>query len=206
MEHHPIFRRDLNALIPAWRKGPQHCREAAEAIALGRVQFIPGRTDDSLYLLRCWLDKPLPGDDGRFEAGDSNLLHWFPRGDDDQSLHDHPFDFVSEIVQGGYIEHLPAPHWLAHNPIPGRGLGPKWDEVAIGRFPGAVIEHRAEDLHCVGRVLQAAIVAGIGGGCWSRVRTGPKRRQWGFHPYAKRWISARDFLAGRPVTTQLQQA
>src|SRR6202451_4200464 len=34
-------------------------------------------------------------------------LHKFLRDDDDRALHDHPWQILSIILKGGYIEHLP---------------------------------------------------------------------------------------------------
>ena len=35
-------------------------------------------------------------------------LHHILRGDDDREFHDHPFDFTSIILAGGYVEHRPG--------------------------------------------------------------------------------------------------
>src|SRR6202035_3956595 len=102
----------------------------------------------------------------KYDSGNSVLLHYFCRGDDDASLHDHPWDFSTTILAGGYVEHRPPTAW--NNAA---GVGPEWDQRHLTWHAGDTIRHLAEDLHCVGKVNQ---------GTWTLVRTGPKRREWGF--------------------------
>lgn len=167
-------------LASAWNQHTATWYERAAALAVGHgwFQVIPERRGSDLLLLRCWLSPPLPGTDGGFEAGDSLLLHYFLRGDDDGALHDHPWDFVTTILAGGYVEHIGSAH---------DGFGPGLRDCMVDRLPGPIpVIKRAEDLHCVGSL--------IGKDAWTLVRTGPKRRSWGFHPPGKRWISGRDYL------------
>jgi len=181
----------ITQLMDAWMNGPLHTRQAVGCIAEGHYQIITGRRDDEPYLLRLWVTAPLPGPDGKFDSGSSELLHWFPRGDDDEALHDHPWDFRTEILDGGYVEHLPPMHYQ-HDSL--EGPGPAFDQFTISRFPGTIISHAAEDLHCVGRLLAPITTGGLGGGCWTRVRTGERRREWGFHPPGQPWQPWRQFL------------
>jgi hypothetical protein len=166
-----------------WTTGHRFQRLAAELIREGRVQFIHNRNDDHVYLVRMWLTTPRMIDlDGerQFDSSDSLLLHFFMHGDDDCALHDHPWDFETEIVHGGYEEHLPPHDWK-----PGSELGPQWDELITFRYCGERIRHRADSLHCVGRVVP---------GTMTMVRTGPKVRSWGFHPAEQCWVPWREFL------------
>lgn len=166
-------------------------RAAAAAHAAGHSRVIPGRNDDDAYLLRFWLTPPVKGDDQGFDSGDSVLLHVFARGDDDQALHDHPWDFQTTIIAGGYWEHLPPQAWLTTN-RPG-GLirendlapGPAWNERREFRRAGQTIKREARDLHCVGEILPGTVTL---------VRTSPKWRAWGFHPPGQSWIPYRQFL------------
>lgn len=169
-----------------WILGPWWEREAALALEEGRAFVIPTRDGSSVYLVRFWLCTPLRGEDiseGRFESGNALLLHFFARGDDDESLHDHPWDFRTSILKGGYVEHLPPHGW-----VPGSALGPEWDARRVGHYAGADIMHRAEDLHCVGFVMPDT---------WTLLRTGPRRRPWGFHPPGDRWVPYREYLDRR---------
>ena len=77
-------------------------------------------------------------------------LHEFHRSDDDRALHDHPWDFVSLVLYGSYIE---------------MGL-----RKTRPRRTWSVGLRIAEHLHRV-------VVAGV---CRTLVITGPTRREWGF--------------------------
>lgn len=77
-------------------------------------------------------------------------LHHILRSDNAQSLHDHPWDFYSFLLTGGYLEVTPE--------------GERW----WPRF--SVVHHKAEDLH---RLIVARPL-------WTLVVTGPLRRKWGF--------------------------
>src|SRR6266853_6456811 len=52
---------------------------------------------DTNYMRRWTIETPL----GQIR------LHHILRSDNDRHYHDHPFDFVSLILSGGYIEHRP---------------------------------------------------------------------------------------------------
>jgi hypothetical protein len=77
-------------------------------------------------------------------------LHHILRSDNAVSFHDHPWDFTSFLLSGGYTEVTPT--------------GTRW----WPRF--SVIRRRAEDLHRL--VLTRPV--------WTLVLTGPRRREWGF--------------------------
>jgi hypothetical protein len=131
-----------------------------------------------------WVSPPVlnkAGSRERFKAGNSLLLHYFFRGDDDQALHDHPWAFRTRILTGGYLEHLPPREWRPHDP-----KGPAWDKRIVPRNAGEEVVHMATDLHCVG-VVQP--------GTFTLVDTGPREREWGFHPPGMPWINADDYLA-----------
>lgn len=77
-------------------------------------------------------------------------VHEILRSDLDRHLHDHPFDFVSLILSGGYEEVTP--------------------EGRFQRKPGQILFRRAEDLHRLVLTKPA----------WTFVITTPWRRPWGF--------------------------
>lgn len=96
---------------------------------------------DDLYMRRWILRLPFGG---------SVRLHHIVRSDAGRELHDHPFDFVSWLLTGGYLEVRPdGSHWRR-----------RW----------SLVRRRAEDLH---RVVVVKPV-------WTFVITGPWRREWGF--------------------------
>jgi len=171
-------------LAHTWHSSPHWWeREAYAAVIGGRFLIIHGRNDDLVYLVRMWFripDMSFRGDAESFESGNEVLLHYFARGDDDAALHDHPWDFTSDILVGGYQEHLPPLNWTH-----GSKVGPAWNERVEWRFPGATITHKATDLHCVGRILP---------GTFSLMRTGPRHRSWGFHPTGEAWMPYETFL------------
>lgn len=169
-----------------WSAGPWWTREAIGALARGHCQAIPSRDGGALYLLRLWLSAPRPGDDGRWDSADSLLLHRIVRADDDESLHDHPWDFRTTILAGNYVEHLPPADWCPRLSCE-RDLhpGPAWNE-RVARHPcGAVIHHHAADLHCIGSIAPIT---------WTLLRTGAREREWGFHPPGKPWVHWRTYL------------
>lgn len=88
----------------------------------------------------------------------NNYLHWIMRSDDDRALHDHPWDNVSYVIQGGYWEHSPG-------------------GVVIWRGPGSVVRREASALH---RLELATDDLGLPIPCLSLFSTGPKVREWGF--------------------------
>ena len=186
---------ELSQLVAAWLHGADYMRAAHGAFERGHVEIITGRHDGFVYLVRCWLTEPALSDEGRWDSQNSTLLHWFPRADDDGALHDHPWDFRTEILAGGYVEYLPPDDWQ-HGDV---SVGPAYATNVAWRMPGDQVLRRAEDLHCVGALLRPSVMPGsgdlAGGGCWTRVSTGPRRRDWGFHPPGKAWVPYAEFLA-----------
>lgn len=112
-------------------------------------------------------------------------LHNILRSDEDRDLHDHPWDFASLILRGGYVDVVP----LGQNDGRGRlrlrahATFLKSTMLVARVFrAGQVVRHRAEDLHR----LEVPTPA------WTVVLTGPVRRRWGFETehgwmYYKDW-------------------
>lgn len=162
-----------------WRYGAWWEDAARKAIAAGRFLLIPSRDRGHLYLARFWLCEAPRDEHGEIESGNCTLLHYFARPDDDGALHDHPWAFRTRLLFGGYTELLPAHPWS-----PGSALGPEAvDRVA--RTAGDTIDHAATDLHAVGAITV---------GTWTYVQTGPRERDWGFHPPGKPWVHFRTYL------------
>lgn len=94
-------------------------------------------------------------------------IHNILRSDSDRHFHDHPFNFMSLILRGGYVEHRPHREPRAC-------------------WPGDLVFHRAEDLHYL--KIPPHIESG-NGGTWTLVFAGNERRPWGFHT-EDGWIPA----------------
>lgn len=87
-------------------------------------------------------------------------VHHILRSDSREHLHDHPMDFISVILWGGYTEHTPH---------------------GQQKFtPGDVVVKKAEDLHALELLRSSA---------WTLVFAGPVWRDWGFQT-EDGWIAA----------------
>lgn len=163
----------LLGLGEAWSdaalKGHWWVRAAMECIASGHAQLITSRDSTVVYMLRCWLSPPKPctsGQHAKYESGNAVLLHWILQPDDIPHLHNHPWDFTTRILAGGYTQER-------------AGLGGIIRETFQ---PGAV-----ELLGWNGGFHRiASHLAGNGdpttghGGTWSLVTTGPRVQPWSF--------------------------
>lgn len=103
-------------------------------------------------------------------------LHKFERGDEDDCPHDHPWDFTSIVLWGGYTEE----RWY-RDVI--EGHMERWpDDLQRGWLSTA--RRMAEECHRVRNPY---------GPCWTLVITGPRRRSWGFQT-RDGWVHWRTFL------------
>ena len=94
-------------------------------------------------------------------------LHHILCSDTDRHLHDHPFDFTSLLLSGGYWE-VQDRGWCTV-----KGYHPRW----------SLLRRRAEQAHRL--VLERPV--------WTLVVSGPKRRAWGFHT-ERGWVHHREYL------------
>lgn len=174
---HPIIRDRLRswATSSKWFE-----RQAAESIRQGWFEVILDRSGKDIYMLRMWLCQPRKSEDGRWDSAESVLLHLFFRPDEDAAMHDHPWDFVTTILQGQYREIRPASDWY-----PPCG-GPSLEEWSAWWGVGQTVEHKAADLHAVAELSDVVV--------WTLVRTSRRVRDWGFHPHAQDWQPWRQYL------------
>lgn len=101
------------------------------------------------------------------------MLHKICRPDLDRVLHDHPWDFATLCLRGGYIEVVHGPGGVAA-------------EILIA---GRARLRAAEHTHRIDRVL--------GGAAWTLVLHGPRRRRWGFWDLSAKpplWTVAADYF------------
>ena len=145
---------------------------AKEAALLGRYKIITGK-DDDVYLARFWLHEPSRNAKTSDPHGSqSTMIHHILRGDEEEHLHDHPWDFVSTILNGGYIETI-----YEENHEKERVLVDK--QISSGE----TIKRKASDPHRLKNVEQDT---------WTIVTTGPKVRSWGFVTKEEKWIPWRE--------------
>lgn len=99
-------------------------------------------------------------------------LHEFYRGDLDRCLHDHPWDFVSVILRGGYWEHVTFGAAMLEGATFDASVGPT--SVRFWRKPGSILRRPAEFAHRIELDPDRPHP-------WSLVFVGRKRRKWGFY-------------------------
>lgn len=118
-------------------------------------------------------------------------LHRFLRDDDDRALHDHPWPFVSVVLNGTYREILRDDMrcrrcgndtWRDDGRVPPPATCPNCGEtqkiVGPWRRRFSVVFRRPEHRHRV--ELQRDAVAGHPVPCWTLMLVGPRVREWGF--------------------------
>ncbi len=109
-------------------------------------------------------------------------LHHILRSDTDRHLHDHPFDFVSFLLTGGYHEAVPCPHCDRFDGT-NDGCYRCKEGLKTQYWPRfSVVRKRAEDLHRL--TLDKPI--------WTLVFSGLKRREWGFQT-ENGWVPASNY-------------
>lgn len=132
--------------------------------------------------LRRWFLTPWSADDHPRKAWrlPNIYLHNMQQSDDDRALHDHPWDNLSIVLRGGYIEHV-----FERTPIDGVEL-PRI--IQKRRRAGAIVFRRAElahrlELHtdeCHPRDRMLHRFGLKTRPCWTIFITWRKRREWGF--------------------------
>lgn len=104
------------------------------------------------------------------------MVHQFYRSDEDRDLHDHPWNFLTLILRGGYWEEtrvkngdtgLVAAHY--------RATGEILDQVCMTwRNPGEILYRPATFKHAV------RLQTGTEGKVWTLVIKSKRVREWGF--------------------------
>jgi hypothetical protein len=107
-------------------------------------------------------------------------LHHIRRSDSDQHLHDHPWDYTSLILWGGYIEETFQTPAHPGNELPQT----KFERYGIGSLLRRTAEH-THKLH-------------LNKPAWTLVFLGPRRRKWGFRTQFGHWVYWRDYLGVPP--------
>lgn len=128
--------------------------------------------EDKLYLRRWYVSG--------HGTGKQVFIHHIVRPDAGRELHDHPWDFKTRLLSGGYYE-----QFLENNSSGICSVNGRW---AIG---GDTLEHHAEHTHRLDKVLD---------GTYTLVTASAARRVWGFYTQqrrADRWTTALAWLPWR---------
>lgn len=137
-------------------------------VKLGRYRLIPDRMSKEDYMHRYYL---LFKDRVTFPF--NLLLHKIVRSDD-PVYHDHPWDYTTIVLKGGYWEHTPEIH---HRMV--------YADKIVWRGPGSIISRKANEYHWLELDdEQPAVTLFI-----------PKKRkrEWGFLVDNK-WVAHTDYL------------
>lgn len=110
-------------------------------------------------------------------------LHHVRKSDEDRALHCHPWASVSVILNGQYIERLPA----RQSQDPALDYRPGCTRDVL-RPTGSITFRRS------GRHRHRLIIAPGGRPCWTLFVTGPAYRSWGFW-CARGWVHWRHFVS-----------
>ena len=106
-------------------------------------------------------------------------LHRFRGNDSDRALHDHPFNSVSTILKGSYIEHF-------HEVPLAVGANGKYITYGIARKEGHVIERPAETMHRISLIAPGQEVISL-------FAVGERIRDWGFLDPVLGWVQWQEY-------------
>lgn len=134
------------------------------------------------YMERFWLFRVGPRHEStRYRQSStgwfSARIHKILRSDKDRDLHDHPQDYCSIILRGGYYEVTPGPVIDGDEQL--------WTQRRW-YGPGSVLFRRAESPH---RLILPGDRHTV-----SLFITGPRRREWGFHT-PEGWVPWKEYEA-----------
>lgn len=136
---------------------------ASRLKALGRQRIILDRVSKEPYLERYYI---FLKDRNWFPF--NVFLHRFLKSDPD-AQHDHPWNYITIVVKGGYWEYVPTYDLYGYI----NGEEKKWRGAGHMRRCHAVSYHRIE------------VEPGVD--CWTIFIPGMKRREWGFLEHNGKW-------------------
>jgi hypothetical protein len=140
---------------------------------LGRKRIVMDRVNEEPYLERYYL---FLKDRKKFPF--NIFLHHFLKSDPDE-VHDHPWNYATLIIKGGYYEWIPQFN----------SAGQKTGEIAKWRKPGHFRFCKAESYHRI--ELDPNV------DCWTIFMPGMQKREWGFLARAGkelRWVPHFEYL------------
>ncbi len=115
-------------------------------------------------------------------------LHHIARPDEDPDPHDHPWNFLSVLLRGGYTEAQYKMGILNLPPSPLTNVTSCYRRLYLGtttRSCPSIGYRKAETVHQIETVKPNT---------WTLVFTGRDRRDWGFVDFWKGWIFWREYL------------
>lgn len=115
------------------------------------------------------------------------VLHQFHRSDNDRHYHDHPWNFISFILKGSYIEHYPIEQ--LRTDIPPSDMQQahrRWDIIKRPKTWKHWVELPLKEIKSEWLRTQIDQFQYFEE-CWTLVLLYGKRRDWGFHT-EKGWI------------------
>lgn len=139
---------------------------------LDRKRIVMDRQDNEPYLERYYL---FLKDRKKFPF--NIFLHHFLKGDPDD-VHDHPWNYCTLVVKGGYWE------WLPQFNSKGQKIG----ELSVWRGVGHMRYCRAESYH--------RIELDPNTDCWTIFMPMKQRKEWGFLVKNK-WVHFNDYLQSK---------
>ena len=137
-----------------------------------RKRIIMDRTENEPYLERYYVFFK-----ERVTFPYNVFLHKFLKSDPDD-VHDHPLNYFTIILKGGYWEWIPVFN----------SLGEKFKEYRVWRGPGSFRFGGMNNYHRI--ELEPGVNA------WTLFFVGPKKREWGFLVNNK-WIHYEQYLADK---------
>lgn len=141
---------------------------------LGRKRIVMDRVNEEPYLERYYL---FLKDRKNFPF--NIFLHHFLKSDPDE-VHDHPWNYTTIVVKGGYYEWIPQFN----------NAGQKIGEIAKWRGRGHIRRCRAESYHRI--ELDSSV------DCWTIFIPGMQKREWGFlarNGRVNTWVQHEEYLA-----------
>jgi hypothetical protein len=137
-----------------------------------RKRIIMDRTENEPYLERYYIFFK-----ERVTFPYNVFLHKFLKSDPDD-VHDHPWNYFTIILKGGYWEWIPVFNTL----------GEKFSEYRVWRGPGSFRFGGMNNYHRI--ELEPGVNA------WTLFFVGPKKREWGFLVNNK-WIHYEQYLSDK---------
>lgn len=158
--------------------------------ARGRVFYIRGGDEnDTVYLVRYIVFKSKYG---------CIYIHRFMRSDND-TPHDHPWNFFTYVISGGYTE------VFYDRNKPERNLSSLWRRSTNTRTPGSIAYRKATDVHQVVTDKERTMDE-IADAPFTICVMGPRIREWGFWADSTTWVDWRKYLNISPNDPRIEGA